>query len=394
MSRTRLPWWLQVTLLFVIGRVITTVLMLIILFQQGASSLADAFAAMPDFANNWDGRWYNVIAANGYPTELPIKADGHVGENAWAFLPVFPALGKLIMVLTGASWQLVAQSLSIAFAWGTSLLLYRMLVRAVPAQQALFAVLLFSVSMVSPIFQTSYAESMQLFLIALALVLMQRRQYGWVIPVVLILAFTRPGALALALALGLLWLYRYFNRSRSRFSSKERWSLGIATVVAALAGVAWMGIAGWVTGVPSAYLDTELAWRSAYIGYGELLPFTPWFQGAKWWMVSYGNPEMWGYVILGALVLTFVVLLFLPATKKLGVVIRFYLASYALYVLAVFFPQSSTFRILAPLVPALGVIAAPKSRIYRVIVVLLSVALQWWWLNACWKVDGYDWTPP
>ncbi len=80
--------------------------------------------------------------------------------------------------------------------------------------------------------------------------------------------------------------------------------------------------------------------------------------------------------------------------KKLGVVIRFYLASYALYVLAVFFPQSSSFRILAPLFPALGVVAAPTSRVYRVIVVVLSIALQWWWLNVCWKVDGYDWTPP
>lgn len=394
MARSRLPWWLQVTALFLIGRAITTVMLFVILAQQGAGNLAEMFAGLWDFSSNWDGRWYGVIASSGYPTVLPLGINGHVGENAWAFLPAYPAVVKLVILLTGLSWNVAAELISLVFALGASLLLYRMLVRAVPAQQALFAVLLFSVSMVSPLFQFAYAESMQFFLIALAIVLMQRRSYGWVIPVVLVLSFTRPGALAIALTLGLLWLYRYVNRSRSRFPTKERWSLAISSGVAALSGVAWMLIAGAVTGVPSAYLDTELAWRAAYIGFKELLPFTPWVQGAQWWMHAYGYPEWWAYLVLGLLVLGFVVLLFVKPMKKLGVIIRFYLASYALYVLAVFFPQSSTFRILAPLFPALGVVAAPKSRVYRVIVVVLSVALQWWWLNVCWKVDGYDWTPP
>ena len=381
-------------MLFVIGRVITTAMMVVILQQQGAPSITDAIAALPDFSSNWDGRWYNVIAASGYPAALPVGANGHVAENAWAFLPAYPALVKLLMLLTGLSWAVVAESLSLVFALGASLLLYRMLVRAVPAQQAMFAVCLFQVAMVSPLFQVAYAESMQLFLIALALVLMQRRAYGWVIPVVLVLAFTRPGALAIAAALGLLWLYRFVNRSRSRFPRAERWQLASAALVAAVSGVAWMLIAGLITGAPSAYLDTELAWRAAYIGYKELMPFTPWIQGAEWWTVSYGNPSWWGYVGLAVLVVGFAVFLFVPPMKKLGVVIRFYLASYALYVLAVFFPQSSTFRLLAPLFPALGVLAAPRSRVYRVIIVVLSIAAQWWWLNACWKVDGNDWTPP
>ena len=73
---------------------------------------------------------------------------------------------------------------------------------------------------------------------------------------------------------------------------------------------------------------------------------------------------------------------------------HFWLASYALYLLAVFFPQSSTFRLLAPLFPALGAIAAPKSKVYRVIMVVLFIVLQWGWLLICWRIDGYDWSPP
>ena len=43
-----------------------------------------------------------------------------------------------------------------------------------------------------------------------------------------------------------------------------------------------------------------------------------------------------------------------------GVDVRFWLASYALYLLAVFFPQSSTFRLLVPMFPLLGVVAQPR----------------------------------
>jgi len=165
-------------------------------------------------------------------------------------------------------------------------------------------------------------------------------------------------------------------------------------LVSAVAGFAWLLIAGWVTGVPSAYLDTELAWRSAYIGYQELVPFTPWIHATQWWTTNFGYPEVGGYVVLGALVLGFAVFLFTPAMKKLGVDVRFWLASYALYVLAVFFPQSSTFRLLAPLFPALGAIAAPRSKVYRVTMVVLFIVLQWGWLLICWRIDGYDWSPP
>jgi hypothetical protein len=68
--------------------------------------------------------------------------------------------------------------------------------------------------------------------------------------------------------------------------------------------------------------------------------------------------------------------------------------SYGLYVLAVFFPQSSTFRILAPLFPGLAIVAAPKSRVYRTLIVLAFLVGQFFWIGAAWAVSDYDWTPP
>lgn len=394
MARTRMAWWLQVTLWFALGRVVTTVLALILIAQAGTTDPAGMWVEFSNFSSHWDGRWYNLIAFSGYPTTLPVNAAGDVAENAWAFLPVYPALVSGVTVVTTLPWVVSAEIVSVIFALGTALLLYRMLIRAVPAQQAMFAVVLFCLAPVSPLYQFAYAESLQMFLIAVAIVLLQRRRYGWVIPVMIVLAFTRPGSIAFAFALALLWIYRFVKRSHSRFPRGERWKLGIAAIVAGLSGMAWMLIAGLVTGHPDAYLSTELAWRAAYIGRGELLPFTPWISSAKWWSTAFGYPEILGYVVLGVVVALAIVFLFLPQVKRLGVVIRFWLLGYGLYILAVFFPQSSTMRILAPLFPALGAFAAPKSRVYRWVMVIIFIALQWWWLNTCWKVDAMDWTPP
>jgi hypothetical protein len=357
--------------------------------NQAENAWTGAKPSLLDFSSLWDGRWYNIIAVSGYPNELPLTAEGNVGESAWAFLPAYPAIVRAVMTFGSLPWNVAAVGVSLFFALAATLVFYQLLVRVVPAQQALFAIVLFSVAPVSPLFQLAYAESMQLFLIALALYLLLRRHYAWMIPVILVLSVTRPGALALALVLGMHWIYRFAKRSRGRFPTGERVLVAAVALIAALGGLLWLVVAGWVTGVPDAYLSTELAWRSAYIGYQELMPFMPWVLSSQWWL-----PGPWGYIALATLVLLFIVFLLTPAVKKLGVDIRLWLASYGLYLLAVFFPQSSTFRLLAPLFPALGAIAAPRSRVYRVVLVAVSLALQWGWLLICWRVDGYDWTPP
>ena len=50
------------------------------------------------FATIWDGQWYWVINAGGYPSEIPRTDDGHAQENAWAFMPAYPFLLRLFTV--------------------------------------------------------------------------------------------------------------------------------------------------------------------------------------------------------------------------------------------------------------------------------------------------------
>jgi hypothetical protein len=228
-----------------------------------------------------------------------------------------------------------------------------------------------------------------------ALLFLVERRYGWLFPVVLAMAFTRPSGLAFALALALHVIYRWIRRRSDPFPPRERvLSLSLA-VFSGLAGLAWPGIAAIGTGSLTAYTDTELAWRAPYIGFTHLVPLAPWFQGADWWASAMlGIPGWVGVVVLVVLLALFAVLLFSPAVRRLGVDLRFWVVAYSLYLLAVFFPQSSTFRLLMPLFPLLGALALPRSRVYRVAMVVLFIALQIGWVAICWSIDGYDWSPP
>ena len=384
------PWWLRVLAIFVVSRLVTTALLLVKAAGQPANPWTGDSPGYFDFASIWDGRWYYIIAVSGYPSQLPLTADGHVAENAWAFMPVFPFVSRAIMAVTGLDFPVVAPLVSLVFAAATALLFYKLMARLLPAGTALFFVVLYCFAPLSPLLQVAYAESMHAFFLTLALYLLVTRQYWLLVPTVMVMSITRPGGLAFALALGVHVVYRLVTHRTDPFAWRARIASVAATLAALLSGLAWVVVAGIVTGVPTAYTDTELAWRSAYVGYEEFRPFVGWIQGANFWV-----PQLpWGPVLLVAAVAVFATLLFSPPVKRLGVDLRFWLASYLLYVLAVFFPQSSTFRILFPLFPALGALAQPRTPAYRVAIVLVFIALQWGWIHIAWWVDGPDWTPP
>lgn len=389
-ARYRLtPWWARVLVIWALSRVVTTTLILLLARVQGANAWTGANPNYVDFANMWDGRWYNIVAVSGYPSVLPLTDTGQISENAWAFMPGYPIVARSLMVLTGADWAPVAVFVSVAFSLGTALLFYRLMNRVLDSSTALFSVVLFCVAPLSPLLQFGYAESMYLFFLTLALTLLLERRYALLFPVIAVMALTRPSGLAFALALGLHVIYRFVTRATDPFSTRQRLLAVSIALFSGVMGLAWPIIAWIVTGSITAYTDTELAWRAPYIGYQELVPFAAWFQSGVWWL---GSPR--GIVVVVAIIVVFTLFMFTPAVRRLGVDLRFWVASYALYLLAVFFPQSSTFRLLMPLFPLLGAVAVPRSPVYRIAVVMLFIAAQWGWLLICWGVDGMDWTPP
>lgn len=393
------PWWGRVLAVFAASRVVTTIIML-----GWASVEKQNFETGPHpdyvtFANIWDGRWYALVAYSGYPTTLPLDDTGHVAQNAWAFLPAYPALVGLFSRPTGIPFSVVGIFVAVAFALAAALVFYRLMVRFLPSGTALYATALLCFGPVSPVFQVSYAESMALFLLLCALVLLLERNYLTLLPIVGVWAFTRPGAIAFALLLLAHLVHRFLTRRDDPFPWGERIRLVVAGLVTAALGFAWPVIAWIATGNRDAYTDTELAWRASYIGYSDLVPFTAWFQGVRWWMthewgVSDDVARVLSVVGVVALAVGVLAALFTPWARRIGVDLRLWLASYVVYLLAVFFPQSSVFRILLPMAPALGAFAVPKSRIYRTLLILLGIVGQVLWIYAVWWIDVYDWTPP
>jgi len=384
------PWWARVVTVFAASRVLTTGLLLWFASRQEANPWTIAQPGYVDFARMWDAHWYYIIAVVGYPTELPVTADGHVGESAWAFMPAYPFLVRGLMLGGTEYFAEVGIAVSVVFALGTCLLLYRLFERSLGAGSALFAVVLFCVAPLSPIYQIAYAESMHAFLLTLALLLLVERRYLTLLPVIALMALTRPSGLAFALAMLLHLGYRWWRRGTEAFPPREIGRVIVVGLFSFVMGLAWLLIAAATTGSLTAYTDTELAWRSGYIGYGELVPFAAWIQGAEFWLRFPEGP----WIVAAGLVFLVGLFVVLVRARRLPVDLRFWSASYMIYLLAVFFPQSSTFRLLIPLFPALGALAIPSSRIYRVVLVLLFIAGQVAWLQACWLVDGADWTVP
>ena len=382
-------WWLRVAAIFAVSRVITTSILLIFAGRQEANAWTGASPGYVDFARIWDGHWYYIIAVSGYPSELPLTDEGRVGESAWAFMPVYPVVVRVIMVLTGTSFPYAAVGVSVAFALAGALMFYKLMRLHLPEGTAMFAVVLWCVAPLSPILQVAYAESMHAFFLTGALYLLVQRQYWQLIPVVAVMALTRPSGLAFALAMGLHVLYRIAVRARDGFPRAEVVASITVGAFSVVMGFAWLLIVAAVTGSLTGYTDTELAWRAPYVGYGPLVPFQPWFQGATYWL-----GEGTGAVLLVIVIIGFTAFMFTPAVRRLGVDLRFWVASYVLYLLAVFFPQSSTFRLLFPVFPLWGAVAQPQSILYRVAIVVVCIAGQWGWVQIAWWVDGADWTPP
>lgn len=381
-ARLRLPARpaLAVGVLYLGARAITT------LFLFLAAAIAHERTGGPEtvasLSMRWDGQWYWVVAAEGYPTELPRTAAGDVTQNAWAFLPVYPMLARGLSVVLGGQYPIAAILLSLIAGYAASLVLYHLLRERIDRTSALWAVALFAAGPLSALFQMGYAESLFLFWLLAALWALVRRRFVWLYALIPLMGFTRPGALAFALLLGLYGIARWLRRRADPLPARQIVHVVALGALAVAVGFAWQAIAGAVTGEPSAYLETELSWRRDWTG-GEtgFVPFAGFVEASTIWFRVWGLPEPLAYValIVGVVAIA-AVLLVEPHMRRLGMEMRLWSASYVLYLLLVFFPQSSIFRLLLPLAPLYGAVALPPSRAWRVSMLALGLVGQWWWI--------------
>ncbi|WP_300265831.1 hypothetical protein [Microbacterium sp.] len=395
-------WWartpiiVRIAVIYVTARLVTTALLQFAAHLSGPFSRFGADANIGSFVLGWDAQWYWLVAYEGYPADLPLTASGQVAENAWAFMPVYAYAAQLVGLPFG-SWGAGALIVTLVAGFFACVALYRLLHSRIGSSAALWAVTFFAWGPLAALFQVGYAEALFVLLLLIALDLVARRRYGWVYPVILVTAFTRPGILAFALYLGLYGILRWIRRRQDPLPVGEIVHIVALGLLATITGFAWQVIAGIVTGDPGAYLATELSWRRNWIADagGGFVPFDGWVQAAQFWFTQWGMPGRWGLIALVLLVLgAAAVLLFAALVRRLGADLRLWSASYVLYLLAVFFPQSSTFRLLMPLTPLWGAVAVPRSRSYRLTVLALCLVGQWVWIYHVYAVATQFWQVP
>ncbi len=386
--------WLRVLLAYAATRVISFVLFLIAAATQGDNYWTRANPSYFDFLNIWDVEWYGKIFSHGYPTVLPVDSTGAVQQNEWAFLPGFPALVKSF-AFTGIEWKFLAPILATALGACFALVAYRIFAAKLNDHQALWAVVLFSLSPAAPILQTGYAESLGLLLMALVIYFWLSDRLLLTLLALAALAFTRPGLATFALAFAVVWIYRFvqaWQRKRA-FGVIEAARLGTLAVSALVLNFAWPLTAALVTGRHDAYVATELAWRAGYpYGGGGLNPIVPWFSSAEYFIGGFA-----GQVIVILAIAAAVALFFLPNVKAMGLELNAFVASYFAYLLIFFFPQSSIVRILMPTfvlfgAASQGFVRFPKT--WRWIVLAFLIILQLGWLLTCWRYQAPDFSPP
>ena len=295
-------------------------------------------------------------------------------------------------------WPNTAFIVSLVAGFAAAVLLGALLRPHIGDGRAVFAAAVFAFSPLSFVLETAYAEALGLVFLFGALVLIDRRRFILAIPVALLLAFTRPGVLTLALAVAAQLLLRQVRAKRGGPSLPPADLAGgvLLAVVCVIAGFAWSAIAALVTGVPDAYFATETAWRALWMPTSSITFFEPWVFAADFWttQVVGAQAATWvGPVLLIVVIGGFAAALFLPQVRRLGSTVCLWAAAWALYLLAVFFPQSSVFRLLMPMAPLAGAIT-PARAPARVAVLVVCAALQGLWLWVTYGPVQAYWTVP
>lgn len=375
----RWPWWLQVAVLYAAARLVSACIFMAAALHQGPNPW---FPAVPDywnFINIWDARWYGRIITDGYPTSLPTDGAGNVEENAWAFYPLFPALGRALAGLTALSPAAALTVVAMLSGLGAAVAVYCLFRHKASHTEALWGVAFFATFPVSAILQVPYAEPLTIFLLAIALLLVIRRHYFPAMPVVLLLCLSRPVGVPFAAMLGLLCLWRLVERRSTprsgSHSPRDLVALAGLTVVCGVSALLWPAAAWAATGDIEAYTKTETVWRGH-----DLVPFRPWFDTG----VDLFGPVL-GLLAPFVFAGLFALLLFSPPVARLGVELRLWCACYMGYLLLFLHPQTSTFRMLLPLFPlALSAVLLSRSKAYRGTVLTMFFLLQIVWIVWLW----------
>jgi hypothetical protein len=239
------------------------------LLAYGASRLITTFAVLlaalasrqsvHQILTVWDGRWYERIALNGYPTSVPqgdfYAHTGRQAQSSVAFFPLYPLLMRALDTILPGGADVAGVVLSLLFGALATVLVWLLADKVAGRQVADRAAVLFAFSPGAFVLSLVYAEGLLIVLSAgCLLALLERR---WVLAGVLaaLASATRPNATAVALACAwaagvAIWKHR-------------QWGAAIAPILAPVGMLAYFAFLWWHTG------ETLIWFRVESQGWGE-----------------------------------------------------------------------------------------------------------------------------
>src|SRR5690606_8645630 len=221
-----------------------------------------------DLATLWDGAWYERIATEGYPEQLPVNAQGQVRQNEWAFYPIFPLLAKGLMLVTGLPFAVAGPVVATVLGYAAAVVMGLLLRERVGTPAALGGVALFAAFPAAPTLQVAYTESLAALLLCAVLWLLIRERWWAAGAVALLAGLARPIGLPLGLVALVAVIVRWRSRAERPLSRGEYAGMFTALAGCGVSGLIWPALVWLGTGVPDGYPVTMSAWRQ-----GE--PVTP-----------------------------------------------------------------------------------------------------------------------
>ncbi|WP_432491590.1 hypothetical protein [Kineococcus gypseus] len=390
----RLPAAVRVLAVYALARLFTAAVLAAVARFQPPSAWTPQDPGYADVLVLWDATWYRSIAEHGYPSAVPLGADGDPRQSELAFYPVAPLLARALMA-TGLPFAWAGSLVSLLTGAAAAVGVHALLLRALSARRpagaarrgAWSAAVLLCVCPPAVVLQVPYTEGPALALLVAFLLLLQRRRYLPAAAVALVLGLTRPVAVPLSVVVAVHLLLRAREGHRRGAVLGGRVALRALVLLGAssAAGLLWPVTAALLTGRADAYTATMGAWRAG----GRVEWLQPWWSVSRYLLGGAGPP------LLVLLVVAYAAWLLSRRTAALGADLRTWCLAYPAYLLVVLDPFTSLFRYLVLLFPLGGLVGLhPRRRGALGAWVAASLALQVVWTAWLWRFSPpSDWPP-
>lgn len=206
----------------------------------------------------WDGKWYELIAAQGYPRQLPQRITYVVGDSATvAFFPAYPLLGRAVDVIAPGGLVAAMLGTNLLLSAAAVLLVGTLARRYYDTETAAMAMTLLCLYPGSVVMSWSYSEPLLIVCAAACLLLLDARRWVLAGLAAAIATGTRPNGLALVAvcAVGALIAIR----------QRREWRALAAVALAPAGSIAFFVYLRVHTGEPNAWMRAQRdAWNEGY----------------------------------------------------------------------------------------------------------------------------------